>query len=79
MWYAVRLQKILLNIGMAILFGFHLLIWLIFGILLKEQEQFQKKGIVLVVQLLSKVTELTDEYKERVNSKQNEDKNHFST
>ena len=38
-----------------------------------------EKYMIQLVQLLSKVTELTDEYKERVNSKQNEDKNHYST
>jgi hypothetical protein len=38
-----------------------------------------EKYMMQLVQIMSKVTELTNEYKERVNSKKIEDKSNFST
>ena len=38
-----------------------------------------EKYMMQLVQIISKVTELTNEYKERVNSKKIEDKSNFST
>ena len=38
-----------------------------------------EKSMMQLVQIISKVTELTNEYKERVNSKKIEDKSNFST
>ncbi|MBR3443912.1 MAG: hypothetical protein IKG96_09690 [Bacteroidaceae bacterium] len=41
--------------------------------------EWLEKYMMQLVQIMSKVTELTNEYKERVNSKKIEDKSNFST
>ena len=48
-------------------------------ILLGVLKSVLEKYMMQLVQIMSKVTELTNEYKERVNSKKIEDKSNFST